>query len=103
MCKDLRVDTEASEHISDRLHRTAQLIRKPKYGRNNIQSELSHYTSSTSSSVKILDQIANPSHRHINCIQLHTQTKIHLVWKSQSVDRRENKYHDLVAISSVQS
>ena len=33
-----RVDIEVSEHISGRLHRTAKLMRRPKYSRNNSQS-----------------------------------------------------------------
>ena len=36
MSTDLRKEIDASEHISDRLHKTAQLMRKPKYSRNNI-------------------------------------------------------------------
>ena len=52
MIGDLRREIDASEHISDRLHKTAQLKSKPKYRRNNNKSDLSDYTLSTSSSVK---------------------------------------------------
>ena len=34
MYEDFRVNIDASGHISDRLHRTAKLMRKPKYSRN---------------------------------------------------------------------
>ena len=51
MCGDLRRDIDASEHTSDRLCRTPQLMRKPKYSRNKSWSDLSDYVSSTSSSV----------------------------------------------------
>ena len=34
MSRDIRREIDASEHISDRLCKTAQLMRKPKFGRN---------------------------------------------------------------------
>ena len=63
MHEDSKVNIDASEHISNRLHRTAQLMRKSRYSRNNSQSNLSDYASPTSSSVRVPDQIANPSHK----------------------------------------
>ena len=62
---------DASEHISDRLHKTAQLMRKPRYSINKSQSNLSD-VSCTSSSVKLSDQIANPSCKHTTCMEYHT-------------------------------
>ena len=47
MHEDLKVNIDVSEQISDRLHRTAQLMRKSRYNRNNSQSDLSDYASST--------------------------------------------------------
>ena len=101
--RDLRREIDASKHISDRLCRTAQLMRKPKYSSNNSQSDLSDYASSISSSVKLSDQIPNPSCRHTTCIQHHTQPEIHLVGKNQRVDRQEYAHQELVKTSSVQS
>ena len=69
MHEDPGVDMDASEHISEKYHRTAQLMMRPKYSRNTSQSNVSDYTSSTSSSVRIPDQIANPSCGHITCMQ----------------------------------
>ena len=43
---------DPGEHISDRLHRTAFLVRKSKYNRNNWQNDLSNYASSASSLVR---------------------------------------------------
>ena len=48
------------------------------------------------------------SHGHSTCMQPHTQTRIHLVEKSQRVDRRANIYHDyhvyhMVETSSIQT
>ena len=80
---DLRVDIHVSEYISDRLYRTVQFIRKPKYNRNNSQSDVSDYAPSTQSSVRIPDQIANLSCGHITCMQPCTRSRIHLVGKSQ--------------------
>ena len=40
MYEDLRVDIDASGYTYDRLHRTAKLMRKPKYSRNNSKSNL---------------------------------------------------------------
>ena len=53
MHEDLGVNIDTSEHISDRLCRTTQLVRKPRYSRNNGQSDLSKYVSLTSSLVRI--------------------------------------------------
>ena len=53
-------------------------MRKPKYNRNNSQSDLSDYVSSTSSSVELSDQIACG---YTTCIQHHTQCKICLIGK----------------------
>ena len=66
---------QESAHISDRLCKTAQLIQKPKFSINNSQSDLSDYTSSISSSVKLSDQMANLSYGH------HAQPKIHSIEK----------------------
>ena len=77
-------------------------MRKPKCSRNNSQSDLRDYASSTSSSVKLSDQIANPSCGHTTCMQHHSQPKLHLVGKNQRVDRQEYVYQDLVETSSVQ-
>ena len=52
-------DKDVSEHISDQLHRTAQLVRKCKLSRNDSQSNLSDYASSTSSSVQFLNKLQN--------------------------------------------
>ena len=41
-----------SEHISDQLHGTAELVRKSKLRRNDSQSDLSDYTFSSSLLVK---------------------------------------------------
>ena len=60
MCEDLKREIDALEHISYRLHRTAQMMRKSTYSRNNSQSNLNDYASSMSSSVKLPDQMANP-------------------------------------------
>ena len=46
---DFEANINASECISGRLHRTALLERKFRYNRNNSQSDLSNYASSTSS------------------------------------------------------
>ena len=35
-------DIDTAEHISDRLYRTSLLVRKPRYNRNNSQSDLSN-------------------------------------------------------------
>ena len=41
MHEDLRRDIDVSEHIYDRLCGTVQLMRKPKYSRNNRVTEVS--------------------------------------------------------------
>ena len=78
MSRDLRREIDYSEHISDRLCKIKQLIRKPKSSRNNSQSDWSDYTSFTSSSAKHSDQIANPSCRHMH-LQHFVWPKIHSV------------------------
>ena len=81
-----KIDT--SEHISDRLHKTAQLMRKPKYSGNNSQSDFSDNIAFTLFSVKLSDQIENPQHRYTTCIQYHNQPKIHPVEKNKGqIDR----------------
>ena len=45
--RDFGRERDASEHISDRLPKTAQLMRKHKYSRNNIQNNLSDNVFST--------------------------------------------------------
>ena len=67
-------------------------MRKPKNIRNNSQNNLHDSVSSTSSSVKLSDQIVNPSHGHNTFIQHHTHLKIYLVGKNQMVDRQEYVY-----------
>ena len=67
-CEDHTGDRDALEHISDRLCRVVQLMKKPKYSRNNSKSNLSDYVSSPSSSVKITNQTVNPSCGCITCI-----------------------------------
>ena len=96
MHEDLRVNIDVSEHISDRLHKTAQLLRKSRYSRKSIQSDLSDYTSSTLSLVRIPDQISNPSCEHITFTQPHNQYIIQLLEKSQKFYSRASVYHNLV-------
>ena len=55
MSRDPRREIDASQHISDRLHKTAQLKGKPKFRTNNSQRNLNDYPSSTSPSVKLSD------------------------------------------------
>ena len=62
MKEDSEVNIDASEHNSDRLCRTAQLIRKSRYNRYNSQSDLTDYATSTSSSVRDPIQMTNPLH-----------------------------------------
>ena len=78
-------------------------MEKSRYSRNNSQSDLSDYASSTSSPVRIPDQIANPSHKQITCMQPHSWSEIHIVEKSQKFDRREIVYHGSVEILSAQT
>ena len=59
MHEDSEVNVDVSEHIADRLHRTAQLMGKCRYSRNNSQNNLSDHAFSTSSSVMVPDQIAS--------------------------------------------
>ena len=89
----------ASECISDQLCKMAQLMRRFKFSRNNSQSHLSDYTFFTSSSVKISEQVTNPSCECITSIQYHTLPKIYLTGKIQRGDR----YQDSVETSSLQS
>ena len=88
-----------SEHISDQLCKMPHLLKKSKFSRNNSQSYLSDYTSSTSSSVKLPKQITNPSPECIPSIQHHNQPKIHLAGKVHRID----SYCDSVETSSLQS
>ena len=57
--EDSVVNIDAWEHISNRLYRTALLVRKSRYNRNNSQIDLSNYIASTSSSVRYPSQIEN--------------------------------------------
>ena len=103
MHKDLEVNIDASEHISNILHRAAQLMRKSRYSRNNNQSNLSDYTSSTSSSMRVPNQITNPSCECITCIQPHKLSQIHSVEKSQKFNKRASVYCELAETSSAQT
>ena len=79
-------------------------MRKSRYSRNNTQSDLSEYISSTSSSVRIPNKIPNPSHERITCMPPNTKSRIHSSKKSQKVDRRRaSVYHDLVETSCIQT
>ena len=78
-------------------------MRRTRYIRNNSQSDLGDYSSPTSSSVRFLNQIANPSHEHITCMQTYNQSRVHSVEKIQKFDRRVSVYHDLVETSSAQT
>ena len=71
MHEDFRVNIDVSEYISNRLHRTAELMRKSGYSRSNSQSDFSDYSSSTLSSMRTPYQIANPSPECIMCMQPH--------------------------------
>ena len=51
--EDSEVNISASEHISDRCHRTALLVRKSRYNRNRSHSDSSNFSPSISSSVKM--------------------------------------------------
>ena len=62
MNEDSEVNIHASEHISDRLCRPAQLMGKPRYNRDYSQSDLSKYASLTSSSISDLIQMTNSLH-----------------------------------------
>ena len=67
--KDSEVIIDASEHISDWLCSTDDLMRKPGYSRYNSQSDLGNYAISTSSLVRVPGQKANPSHEQIIYVQ----------------------------------
>ena len=92
---------DAAEHISDRLYRTALLVREPWYNRNNCQRYLSDYASSTSSSVRDPNQIKK--NKRGTYVQHQNQLQIQSVGKSQRFDRSINVYHDLVETSSTQT
>ena len=83
----------------DQLCRTPQLVRKTKLKRNDSQSDLKDYTSSTSSSIKITKQITNQSHGGITCIQHTVRSKIPTAGKVQRLD----SYPDSIETSGVQS
>ena len=55
--EDSKSNIDATEHTSDRLCRTALLVRKSRYNRNNSQNDLSDYVSSTSLSARDHNQI----------------------------------------------
>ena len=102
MSRDLGREIDASEHISNRLSKTAWFIRRTKSSRNKSQGNLSDYTSCSSSSVKFVSQIAI---HYVDILPVcNTIPNLKFTYKkNQRVDRQQYVYQELVETSSVQS